>query len=65
MTKNYNEDFKNSTKCQICDNDYIDTDVRVRYHCHVTGKYRGSLHKNCNINVKKNHKIQTTWWLVK
>ena len=30
MTKEDNEDFKNSTKCWICDNDYIDTDVKVR-----------------------------------
>ena len=29
MTKEANEDFKNSTKCWICDNDYIDGDVKV------------------------------------
>ena len=27
MTKEDNEDFKNSTKCWICDNDYVDNDV--------------------------------------
>ena len=32
-------------------------DVKVRYHCHITEKYRGSTHRNCNINVKLNHKI--------
>ena len=42
MTKEDNEDFKNSTKCWICVNDYIDTDVKVRGLCHITGKYRGS-----------------------
>ena len=26
MTKEDKEDLKNSTKCCICDNDYIDTD---------------------------------------
>ena len=57
MTKEDNEDFENSTKCWICDNDYIDNDVKVRDHCHITGKYRGSAHSNCNINVKLNHKI--------
>ena len=46
--------MKNSTKCWICDNDYIDTDVKVRDHCHITGKYRGSAHRGCNINVKLN-----------
>ena len=24
---------------------------------HTTGKYRGSIHRDCNINVKLNHKI--------
>ena len=57
MTKKDNEDFENSTKCKICDNDYTDADVKVRDHCHITGKYRGSAHRNCNINVKLNEKI--------
>ena len=59
MTKEDNEDFKNSTKCWICHNDYIDTDVKVRNHCHFTGKYRGSGHVisilNSIINLKLNH----------
>ena len=29
MTKKDNEGFENSTKCQICDNDYTDRDVKV------------------------------------
>ena len=57
MTKEDNEDFENSIKCWICDNDYIDNDVKVRDHCHITRKYRGSAHRDCNINFKFNHKI--------
>ena len=57
MTKIDNEDFENSTKCWICDNDYIDNNVKVRDHCHITGKYRGSTNRDCNINIKLNHKI--------
>ena len=55
--KEDSEDFKNSTKCWICNNDYIDNDIKVRDHCHITGKYRGSVHKGCNINLKLNHKV--------
>ena len=33
MTNKDKEDFKNSTKCWICNNDYID-DLKVRDHCH-------------------------------
>ena len=43
-TEEGNEDFKSSTKCWICDNYYIENDVKVRDHCHITGKYRGSAH---------------------
>ena len=39
MTKEDNEDFQNSTKCWICDDDYIHSDFRVRDHFHITGKY--------------------------
>ena len=53
-TKKDNEDFENSTKCWICYNYYIDNDVEIRDHCHITGKYSGSAHRDCNINVKAN-----------
>ena len=57
MTTEENENFKNTTKCWICDNDYIETDVKVRDHCHINGKCRVSAHRYCNINLKLNHKI--------
>ena len=52
MSKPGNEDFKNSTKFRISDNNYIDNDVKVRNHCHTVAEYRGSVHKDCNINFK-------------
>ena len=55
MTKEINENFKNSTKYWICDIDYIDDDIRVKDHRHITGKHEGSGHRDCNINVKLNH----------
>ena len=57
MTKKDNEDFENSTRRLICHNDYIDGDVKIRGHCHITGKYRGSAHRDCDMNVKLNHKV--------
>ena len=52
ITRNDDEYFENSTKCWICDND-----VKVRDHCHITGNYRDSAHRDCNSNVKLNHNI--------
>ena len=57
MTKKYNEDCENSTNCWIYDNDYIDNNLKVRDHCHITVKPRGYAHRNCNINVKLHHEI--------
>ena len=57
MTEKDNEDFKNSRRHWICDNTYLEGDVKVRDHCHITEKYRGSVHRDCNINVKLSHKI--------
>ena len=58
--RNYNENnenFKNSIKCWICDNDYVVADVKVRDHCHIIGNYSGSAHRDCIINLKWNHKV--------
>ena len=44
--KEDNENFKKSTKCCICNNDYVDGDVKVRDHCHITGKYRASAYRD-------------------
>ena len=49
--------FKKSINCWISDNDYFDNDVKVRDHYNITGKYKGSAHRDCNINVKLNHKV--------
>ena len=51
MTKEGNQGFKSSTKYLIYENGYIDNKVKVRAHFHITGKYRGSAHRHCNINL--------------
>ena len=61
MTREENEDFKNSTNWWICDNGYFDNDVKVRGHCHITGKYRGSAQSDCNINLIVNQKISVVF----
>ena len=53
------------TKCWIYDNAYVDGYVKVRDNCHITGKYRGSAHRDCNINVKLNHKFPVVFYNLK
>ena len=44
--------FQQSNNCWICKK-LINNDVeKVRDHCHVTGKFRGAAHRDCNINFK-------------
>ena len=57
ITKKDDKDFKNSTEYWICENHYINNDVKLRDPCHVTGKCRGSAHRDCNINLELNDKI--------
>ena len=46
MTKKDNGNFENSTKCWICDNAYFDGNITLGDHCHITEKYRGSVHRD-------------------
>ena len=57
MTKKDIKDFKTADKCHICKRKYTDKDIRVRDHCHITGKYRGSAHQECNVNFQLVDKI--------
>ena len=51
------ERFQLTNSCWICDKLFDVGDDKVRYHCHITGKYRGAAHWSCNINLKLSKKI--------
>ena len=46
------QNFKAMDGCHICGEKYTDKDVRVRDHCHITGKFRGSAHQECNLKLR-------------
>ena len=54
MTKEDAEEFEKAKECHICDKKYTEKDIRVRDHCHITGKYRGSAHQDCNLKLRIN-----------
>ena len=43
------EQFQSSNTCWICEKLIDDDDEKVRDHCHITGKFRGTAHWSCNI----------------
>ena len=55
MTNRDEEAFGKATHCHICKRKYKPDDaenIPVRDHYHITGKYRGSAHKNCNLKLQ-------------
>ena len=52
MSENSEQIFQSSNKSWICDKLFDVVDNKVRDHCHITGKYRGSARCSCNVNLK-------------
>ena len=51
------ERFEMSNICWICNKLFDVSDNKVRDHCHISGKYRGAAHWNCNVNFKITKKV--------
>ena len=49
------EQFQSSNICWICEK--LIEDEKVRDHCHITGKFRGTAHWSCNINLRLTKKV--------
>jgi hypothetical protein len=56
MTGSDWQSFKKAKHCHICKKKELGEE-RVRDHCHVTGKFRGAAHNECNINYKYTGRI--------
>ena len=52
MTKDDMDKFQKAEECYICNKKYTDKDIRARDHCHITGKFRGSAHQECNLKLQ-------------
>ena len=50
MTEMDKKEYENATHCHICE-EKLGED-KVLDHCHLTGKYRGAAHNECNLNYK-------------
>ena len=52
MTEDDEQCLKTMDECHICDEKCTDKDVRIRDHCHITGKFRGSAHQEYNLKLR-------------
>ncbi|XP_072751051.1 uncharacterized protein [Anoplolepis gracilipes] len=57
LTREELEKFNSATQCHICEKPFVEDDTRVHDHCHLTGRYRGPAHSNCNLNYKESFYI--------
>ena len=49
--------FQQSNSCWICKKLIDHDDEKVRDRCHITGKFRGAAHWDCNINFQLTKKV--------
>ena len=49
--------FQQSNGCWVCKKLIGNDEEKVTDHCHVTGKFRGAAHWNCNINFQLTKKV--------
>ena len=57
MTEKEEHLFQESNNCWICKKLIDNDDEKVRDHCHITGKFRGAAHWDCNINFQLTKKV--------
>ena len=57
MSAEDEERFQSSNNCWICNKVFHVGDNKARGRCHITGKYGGSAHWSCNINLKMTKKV--------
>lgn len=49
---NTSQEFEEAKSCHICNEVFSTNDMKVRDHCHVSGKFRGAACNKCNLNLK-------------
>ena len=54
MSEEQEKQFQSSNTCWICKRLIDNVDEKLRDHCHVTGKFRGTAHQSCKINLQSN-----------
>ena len=57
MSEEEEEQFQSSNTCWIGEKLIDDGHEKVRDHCHVTEKFRGAAHRDCNINLQLTKKV--------
>ena len=57
MSKEEEHLFQQSNSCWICKKIINDDNEKVKDHCHITSKFKGAAHWDCNINFQLTKKV--------
>ena len=49
--------MRNGKQCHLCKKPFAEDDQRVADHDHITGKFRGPAHNECNLKARTQYKI--------
>ena len=49
--------FQQSNSCWICKKLIDNDEEKVTDRCHMTGKFRGAAHRNCNMSLQLTKKV--------
>lgn len=44
------KNFRRAEECHICARLYTEKEIRLWYYCHISGRCRGSAHKDCSVS---------------
>ena len=61
MSEEEEKQFQSSNISWICEKLIDDDNEKVRDHCHVTGKFRGTAHWSCSINLQLTKKVHVVF----
>ena len=53
ITRTDLDEWSQTDVCHICEETIGDSDIKVKDHCHLTGKYQGAAHQICNLKYKE------------
>ena len=57
--------FQQSNSCWNCKRIIYDDNEKFRDHCHITSKFRGVAHQNCNLNFQLTKRIPVIFHTLK
>src|SRR5271163_338670 len=57
LTNTQEKEFQSTKECYLCKNRFTKKNYKVRDHCHITEKFRGTACNECNLQLQNSYEI--------